>query len=119
MGSDSDEDVFLMEETILSDYVEDLGQRLMFTFDYLTDRSFFIELKEIITGKTLKDPLCTLSLGPAPAQNIDFDEFEKKNDIKAAPISVDDFDEEFYGDESYNEDEFDEDGFDEMKYDVW
>ena len=46
MGSDSDEDVYLMDETILSDYIDDEGQRLIFTFDYLSDRSFFIELKQ-------------------------------------------------------------------------
>ncbi len=112
MGSDSDQDVYLMEETILSDYIEDEGQRLMFTFDYLTDRSLFIEMKEIITGKKLKDPLCTLSKGNPPAQNVDFDEFEAKNDIKAA--SIDDIDEDFYGSDSYNDDEFDMEGFDEM-----
>lgn len=112
MGSDSDQDVYLMEETILSDYIEDEGQRLMFTFDYLTDRSLFIEMKEIITGKKLKDPLCTLSKGNPPAQNVDFDEFEAKNDIKAT--SIDDIDEDFYGSDSYNDDEFDMEGFDEM-----
>ena len=63
MGADADQDVYLMDETILSDEIDDEGQRLMFTFDYLTDRSFFIEMKEMITRKTLKDPLCTLSKG--------------------------------------------------------
>lgn len=117
MGSDSDQDVFLMDETIISDCIDDLGQRLIFTFDYLTDRSFFIELKEIITGKTLKDPLCTLSIGQAPAQNIDLEEFENKIDAKAATVSLDDYDEDFYGSDAYNDDEFDAAGFDEMKYD--
>ena len=45
MGSDSSEDVYLMDECILSDFIEDEGQRMIFTFDYMTDRSFFIELK--------------------------------------------------------------------------
>jgi hypothetical protein len=69
-------------------------------------------MKEIITGKKLKDPLCTLSKGNPPAQNVDFDEFEAKNEIKAA--SIDDIDEDFYGSDSYNDDEFDMEGFDEM-----
>lgn len=116
MGSDSAEEIFLMEDTIISDHVDDIGQRLIFTYDYLTDRSFFIELKEIITGKTLKDPLCTLSIGNPPPQNIDIDEFEKKVDSKATALSADDFDEEFYGNDAYNDDEFDGAGFDEMKF---
>ena len=51
MGSDSSEDVYLMEDSVLSDFIEDEGQRLMFTFDYLTDRSFYIEMKKMITGR--------------------------------------------------------------------
>ena len=54
MGSDSSEDIFLMEDSILSDFIDDEGQRLIFTFDYLTDRSFYLEMKELITGKNLK-----------------------------------------------------------------
>lgn len=118
MGTDSDQDVWLMDETILSDYIEDEGQRLIFTFDYMTDRSFFIEMKEMITGKNLKDPLCTLSVGHAPAQMMDMDEFETKIDAKAAAASSGvDLDEDFYGSSEFNEDEFDAAGFDEMTFD--
>lgn len=116
MGSESDQDVYLMDESILSDFIEDEGQRLMFTFDYLTDRSFFIEMKEIIVGKTLKDPLCTLSVGNPPAQNVDLAEFEARADAKAA-AAIEDLDEEFYGSDAYNDDEFDVEGFDEMNFD--
>ncbi len=117
MGTDSDEDVYLMDETVLSDYIDDEGQRLIFTFDYMTDRSFFIEMKEIITRKNLKDPLCTLSKGNPPAQQIDFDEFEaKSNANKVTDTQTEDLDEDFYGSEGYNEDEFDSDAFDEMTF---
>ena len=116
MGSDSAEDVYLMDDTILSDFIEDEGQRLMFTFDYMTDRSFYIEMKEMITGRTLKDPLCTLSRGVPPAQVIDLDEFDAKADAKAAAMAAgDDMDEDFYGSDGYNEDEFKD--FDEMTFD--
>lgn len=117
MGSDSSEDVYLMEDSILSDFVEDEGQRLMFTFDYMTDRSFFMELKEIITGKSLKDPLCTLSKGNPPAQVIDFNDFDAKIDAKAATAAAADLDEDFYGSDEFNDDEFDVEGFDEMSFD--
>lgn len=117
MGSDSDEDVYLMEDTILSDFIEDEGQRLMWTFDYMTDRSFYIEMREMITGKTLKDPLCTLSKGNPPSQNVDLDAFDAANDAKAAANAKAgmDMDEDFYGSDGYNEDEFE--GFDEMNFD--
>ncbi len=115
MGFDSDQDAWLMDDTILSDYVDD-GQRLLFVFDYMTDRAFFIEMKQTITGKTLKDPVCTSSMGTPPPQNIDLDEFEAKADAKAAAVA-DDFDEDFYGSDQFNDDEFDAAGFDEMTMD--
>ncbi len=36
MGSDISDDVYLMDECILGDFLEDEGQRLIFVFDYLT-----------------------------------------------------------------------------------
>lgn len=116
MDTDSDQDVWLMEDSILSDFIEDEGQKLLYVFDYMTDRAFYIEMREIITGKTLKDPVCTLSLGHAPAQTVDLDEFETKMDAKAA-AAIEDMDEEFYGSDEFNPDEFDAEGFDEMTFD--
>ncbi|MDE6495206.1 MAG: hypothetical protein K2L30_03100, partial [Duncaniella sp.] len=78
MGTDTSEDAYLMEDTPLSDFIEDDGQRLVWVFDYLTDRSFFIEMKNSIPGKTLKDPLCTISMGEPPAQMVDMDDFDAK-----------------------------------------
>ena len=119
MGTDSAQDVYLMEDTgCSSDMIDDEGQRIMFTFDYMTDRSFFMEMKELIPGKNLKDPVCSLSLGKAPSQNVDLAEFEAQTDAKAKAAAVnEDMDEEFYGSDSYNDDEFDIAGFDEMTFD--
>ena len=115
MDVDSDQDVWLMDETILSDYLEDEGQRMIFVFDYMTDRAFFIELKEIITGKKLIDPVCTCSMGTPPPQTIDFAEQEAKAEAKAAAMA-EDLDEDFYGSDEFNQDEFDAEGFDEMTF---
>ncbi|MBD5191744.1 MAG: plasmid pRiA4b ORF-3 family protein [Barnesiella sp.] len=114
MGTDSDQDAYLMDETVLEDFIDDEGQRLLFTFDYLSDRSFFIEMNEIIPRRNLKDPVCTLAKGNPPAQLTDI------NDIDIAPVAktvippVEDLGEEFYGSDEYNDDEFDADGFDEI-----
>ena len=56
MGKDSDEDTWIMSSTRLSELIEDEGQRLVFVFDYMTDRMFFMELKEIEPGKDLDAP---------------------------------------------------------------
>ncbi|MCD8386029.1 MAG: hypothetical protein LUD17_03955 [Bacteroidales bacterium] len=119
MDVDSDQDVWLMDECVLSDYLDDEGQKILFVFDYMTDRCLFMELRSIITGKILKDPVCTLSLGQAPQQTVDIDEFTKNLDDKAAASAadLDDLGEEFYGSDEYDPSEFDAEGYDEINYD--
>jgi hypothetical protein len=90
----------------------------MLVFDYMTDRAFFIEMKKSITGKNLREPLCTSSMGTPPPQTIDIEEFDAKIDAKAAKAQrSDDIDEDFYGSDSYSDDEFEAGGFDEMEFD--
>ena len=62
MDTDSDEDMWLMEDAVLSDFIEDEGQKLIYVFDYMTDRCFFMEMKEMQPGKSLFDPLCQRNL---------------------------------------------------------
>jgi len=61
-----DEDSYVMRDTKISDLVEDEKQRLLYVFDPLAERVFFIELSEIVTGKDLKEPKCTRKVGDAP-----------------------------------------------------
>lgn len=120
MGSDVSEEVYLMEESTLSDFIEDVGQRLIFTFDYLTDRSFFIELKAAEPGKHLMDPLCSRSEGTPPPEAVDLDDFDAQIDAKANAKIADaglDLDEEFYGSNEYNDDELDISSLDELDLD--
>lgn len=105
MDTDSDQDVWLMEDTHLNELIEDEGQKLMFVFDYMTDRAFFMEMKEIITGKNLKDPLCQHKEGKAPEQFIDIDDMNEKAIAKTTALGIDDLDEDFYGSDGYNDDE--------------
>lgn len=105
MDTDSDEDSYIMEECILDDFLEDERQKLMFVFDYLNDRALYIELAEMITGKDLKKPQCSLSEGEAPKQ------FKNMEETKVETIA-NDIDESFYGDEKFNIDELDREGFD-------
>lgn len=105
MDTYSDEDSYIMEECILSDYLEDEKQKLMFVFDYFNERALFIELSELIPGKNLKKPVCTLSEGEAPEQIATIDE------LKSDTVSLD-MGETFYGDETFELDELDREGFD-------
>ena len=105
MGTTADADIYLMETTTLEELLTDEQQRLLYIFDYMTERSLFMELSEIITGKTLEKPLCSLSIGHPPAQTLSFDEIEKR-------VEHFDLGEDFYGDSDYNEDELDAGDYD-------
>ena len=106
MGSSSDEDSYIMRETCLSELLEDEKQKMLYVFDPLTERVFFIELSEIITGKDLENAVCTRKEGIAPKQTIDFDE------MMTATNGNLDLDENFYGDQDFDLDDFDPEGFD-------
>jgi hypothetical protein len=112
-GSDTSFTTYLMNETKLDELIENEGQKLLFVFDMLNERSFFIELKEIITGKTLTKPICTLKRGNPPVQLIESDDFfEKINKNSKSNI----FDDDNYDDEGYNEDELDADGYSDFDF---
>jgi len=105
MDRSSEEDSYIMEDTRLEELLEDEQQKLLYIFDYMTERSFFMELREIIPGQDLEKPVCSKSVGVAPPQTVDFDEI----DIKAA--TIDTLGEDFYGDSEYDPDELDKEGF--------
>jgi hypothetical protein len=95
MDTDSDEDSYVMADTRISELVEDEKQHLLYTFDPLAGRCFFMELSEIITGKNLKAGSVSRSYGEAPQQSIDFDEMLAKNPV---PVATEfDDDEDLYG----------------------
>ena len=106
MDTSSDQDNYTMEDTVLEDMIEDEGQRLLFVFDYLADRAFFMDLKEIITGKTLSEPLCSKSVGKPPKQSMPIEEIDKKTTENNTAVG-----EEFFGDSEFEDDELDKDGF--------
>lgn len=105
MDDNPEIDSWVMKETRLSDLIEDEKQKLLYVFDYMTERCFFIELTEIITGKEIKGAKCTKKAGEAPKQIIDFEE------MAAANGSLD-LDENFYGDQDFDMEDFDAEGFD-------
>ena len=109
MESSSEYDNLVMEETKLDELLTNEKQKLLYIFDMILERAFFIELSEIITGKTLKKAECTLTTGEPPVQMLDDDAF-----IIPTKITVE---ENFYGDEEFDIDEMDDEGFGEMNFD--
>lgn len=111
MGGRSDEDNLIMRDTIIGDMLEEEKQRLLYVFDPLADRVFFMELSKIKYGESISEAKCTKSIGEPPVQLLDFDEIMKKSEANAVS-SLEDLDDDFYGSDSYNDDEFDSDSFD-------
>lgn len=106
MGSgSSEEDTFVMRDTTLNELLEDEKQKLIYVFDPLAERVFFIELSEIITGNNLEKAIVSRKEGNPPKQTIEFD-----NQIVST--SAIDLDEDFYGDQDFNDDDLDDEGFD-------
>lgn len=111
MGGMSEEENYSMAETVIGDLVEDEKQKLMYVFDPLADRAFFMELNKIEFGKDIEKAVCVKSTGDAPAQTLNFDELLNKTNT-ATISDDDDFNEDFYGSEGYNDDDIDLDGYD-------
>lgn len=103
----SDEDIYLMEDTILGDFLEDEGQRLAYRFDPENKRIFLLELTETLFGERQEQPIVKRRAGMPPTQRLEEETAE-------APTQTDttELDESFYGDEGFEEEEFDEEGFD-------
>lgn len=106
MDSSSEYDNLVMSETVLEDQISDEGQKLLYIFDYLSERAFFIELKEIVLSKHLAEPICSLTKGVAPQELIE--EFDFSSVVSPSAANLD---ETFYGDEGFDMAEIDEEGF--------
>ena len=100
MDTSSEVDSYIMEDTSLEDLITDERQKLLYVFDPLSERVFFIELREIITGKVLQDPVCSRSVGTPPQQFLDYG-------METLDI-ISDLDENFYGDDEYDDEELDD-----------
>ena len=105
MDDNPEMDSWVMKDTVVSELVEDEKQKLLYVFDYMTERCFFIELSEIITGKDIKGAKCTKKSGEAPKQTVDFEEMASTGNSL-------DLDESFYGDQDFDMEDFDQEGFD-------
>lgn len=109
MDSTSEYDNLVMEDTKLEELISDEKQKLLFVFDLMNERAFFIELSDIIPGKSVDKSICVKTLGDAPEQLIAFE-----TNVVAPKITID---ENFYGDQDFNVDELDEEGFGDMNFD--
>lgn len=109
MESSSEYDNLVMESTKLEELLSDEKQKLLYVFELMTERSFFMELSEIVPGIRMSKPECIHSIGIPPVQTTSEDDF-----IAGPKLNLD---ENFYGDEDFDLDELDEEGFGDLNFD--
>ena len=59
---------YIMQKTKLSDLIHTKSQQLAYTYDFINDRSFYIELTGIDMERNLREPYVALKQGDAPVQ---------------------------------------------------
>ena len=108
MDSSSDEDIYVMDSTRLSELLDEERQKLIYVFELLTDRCFYMELREIIPGKNQAKPEAVKSAGRAPQQISLMEDLDFSIPVHASHSSVYDEDNDFYddfGDEDYDDED--------------
>ena len=92
MMDEESEKVITMDKTMIGDYMKKQGQRLLYVFDFFSERSFFIELSEIITNlKSQALPKVVFSHGmPPPQIDLGVDNLDPGVDLGEDPSSPDD-----------------------------
>lgn len=113
MGSNFEFDNMVMEETKLSELLEEQGQRMIYVFDPMFERNFFGRVMELKPG-TMEGVQCVESRGKAPKQLKEEDPIvglvgkDGKGDLG--------LDEDFYGDSQYDEGDLDMEGFQDLSF---
>lgn len=105
--SSSEYDSYLMESTRLEELLEDKGDRLLFVFDMLSERAFFMELAELKPGQSLDKPIVTIAEGKAPEQTSSWELAETRQVGGGTPV----MDEDLFSDEELDLDDLDPEGF--------
>ena len=107
----SDQDIYIMENTVLRDFIHDEGQKLIYVFDPFNDRVFYMKVSEIITGKSGGNAVCSRSKGEAPLQIAAMDASVPTG--KGSLVGDDDLldTDDFYGSDEFDQEDFGSDGF--------
>jgi len=112
MDTSSEEDNYVMDSVRLSDLVTEEKQKLLYIFEFLTERSFFMELREIITGKSQAKAECVFRKGNPPVQTTEFEAVDSRLTNRIAATN------HHLGDDFYEEDEFGmDDDYDDEDFD--
>lgn len=107
-----DEDLYLMEDAILEDFIEEDYARIAYVYNVDEKKTLLLELVEKKFGETVENALVSRKKGTAPVQ-FDLEDEETlevaQDTSKVIPVEEDNDDED--SDASFSEDELDMEGF--------
>ena len=111
VSTDYDEDIFLMNNSILEDFIEEEGQHMAYIYETSARKKFLIELVENIFGEMTEKAFVRRQKGIAPAQIEETDFSQAAATAVTPPSSDEQSEEDMDTDNSFAEDEIDMEGF--------
>ncbi|MDR2804413.1 MAG: plasmid pRiA4b ORF-3 family protein [Dysgonamonadaceae bacterium] len=110
MDSSSDEDVCVMDTCRLSELLDEERQKLIYIFEPLTERCFYMELRQITPGKSQDKPLIVKSVGQPPKQISFVEDLDFSIPAATTARGFEDDDDLYgeYGDDDYDEEDLED-----------
>ncbi len=105
-----DQDINLMQDTRVGDFLEDEGQRMAYIFDPDGKRFFLMELTENVFGRKEPQPIVNRRHGLPPQQSVSTAGPAASAD-QEADLQEETLEETFYGDDGFEADELDLEGY--------
>ncbi len=106
------EDLYLMKDTILDDFIEENGQHIAYIYDTEAKGTFLIEVADILFGEMAQNVHVRRRKGTPPVQFADSDELKIPAIIPTPqPSSTDPDAEDAFTEDTISEDEIDVEGF--------
>ena len=106
---------YIMKNAVLKDFITDPHQHIMYEYDFINPKVFYIELLKTLPAKENTDfPRCTFSEGVLPKSEKHTLSVEPEDDFMNDFIdeeSEDDFDEDFMGDQIWDDSQTEFDSF--------
>lgn len=109
---DYDEDIFLMKDSILEDFIEEEGQHMAYIYETGAKKKLLIELVENIFGEKAEKAFVSRQKGTPPVQFEETPARQTPSEATSTPTTTDEqTGDDPYTDDSFNEDEIDMEGF--------
>ncbi len=111
---DYDEDLYLMKDTILDDFIEETNQHIAYVYDTESKSTFLMELTETIFGEKAEKAYIRRRKGTPPPQFRESDEMpiaETTPTPQPQPTIAEPDPDDIFDEETFSEDEIDTEGF--------